>query len=113
MKMIYLAHPYGGITENVCASTDLERKLDNDNLHVFNAVAYFHRYKYFLTEEKIMERCLDTLCRVDELWMADGWETSKGCRKEHEFAKKLGIKVVYLDGNGERILFDRYAGVEE
>ena len=113
MKMIYLAHPYAGFTENVCKATDLERSIADEKIHVFNAVAYFTRYHGMLTENQIMARCLDMLCRVDELWMANGWETSKGCRKEHEFAKKFDIKVVYLDGSGERILFDRYGGVEE
>ncbi len=39
------------------------------------------------------------------IYMAHGWETSKGCVREYEAARLAEIKVVYLSADG-------HAGVE-
>ena len=39
MKLIYLAHKYGGEPENVCKAVDLGTmlKMEHEHLHIFNA----------------------------------------------------------------------------
>ena len=98
MKTIYLAHPYGGLTENICKSIDLERVLlkENSDIHIFNAAAYFHKYKDVLIEDEILKHCVDMVRRCDELWLSPGWENSPGCVTEYETAVEHGIPVAYL-----------------
>ena len=98
MKLIYLAHPYGGKAENAMKSVVLEYKLieKNASCHIFNAVKYFMTYKGFKSEKQIMAICLDMVTRCDELWVAPGWKDSPGCGKEIEEATKNGIRARYL-----------------
>ena len=35
--------------------------------------------------------------RVDAIFMAPGWEQSKGARREHAYAKKIGKPIMYWD----------------
>lgn len=98
MKLIYLAHPYGGSVENGIEAVLLEYRMmsKHHGKHIFNAVRYFSYFAGFLPESEIMRNCLDMVSRCDELWAAPGWENSPGCRAEIEEATKLGIKIRYL-----------------
>ena len=49
-----------------------------------------------LQENDILERCIDILLRCDELWVAEGWERSTGCKIEIEVAKDCGMTIRYL-----------------
>ena len=42
-----------------------------------------------------MPKCLDMVANCDYVYLLDGWEKSKGARKEFEEAKKLGKKILY------------------
>ena len=98
MKLIYLAHPYGGNDRNIMAAWVLWRKLtdENPNYHIFNAVNYFVGLKDIFTEAGIQRRYTDMVTRCDELWVAPGWEESAGCKAEIAEATKIGMKVRYL-----------------
>lgn len=98
MKVVYLAHPFGGKKENVLKSIDLAAKLTMEypDIHIFNAAHYFYQYENVLSEPEIMKRCLDMVGRCDELWLASGWKHSKGCNAEHQEALRLGKMVEYL-----------------
>ena len=99
MKLVYLAHPYGGDDANVSKATDLANRLtlEYPHYHIFNAVKYIYQYKDVFTEEGIKRWYLDALRRCDELWAAPGWEESAGCRAVLEQAKMHGMAVVYLE----------------
>ena len=98
MKLIYLAHPYGGKIENELKSITAEYQLieQHPSDHIFNAVRYFKTYERVLSEPEIMDMCLDMLGRCDELWLSPGWQDSPGCKAELEHATRLGIRVKYL-----------------
>ena len=100
MKLVYLAHPYGGNVTNVYKSKILANYLNYNKIYpgvnIFNAVAYFFEYAQLKTEVEIMAMCIDMLGRCDELWLAPGWEDSPGCKAEIEHATKLGMRVKYL-----------------
>lgn len=107
MKVVYLAHPFGGKRDNVLKSIDLatELTMENSDVHIFNAAHYFYQYEGVFAEPEIMKRCLDMVARCDELWLAPGWKNSKGCNQEHEMARQIKKPVVYLP-------LDRHARVE-
>ena len=100
MKLIYLAHTYGGKKSNVTKATDLANRLtlEYPHYHIFNAVKYFYQYKDIFTEAGIQRRYTDMVTRCDELWVAPGWENSAGCKAEIAEATKLGMKIRYLMG---------------
>ena len=98
MKLIYLAHPYGGQERNYAKAKIMGSRLEraNPGVHIFNAVPYFRYFTDYLEESEIMKMCLDMVARCDELWAAPGWENSPGCRAEIQEATRLGIRVRYL-----------------
>lgn len=96
MKLIYLAHPYGGEDENIIKALSWEAYLFAPNTHVLNAVYYFSTYKRIKEEHEIMKMCLDMVTRCDELWVAPGWEDSPGCKAEIAQATKYNMKIRYL-----------------
>ena len=95
---IYLAHPYGLDSHNYFKAVKLETELlyEDPMLHIFNAVRYFSHYRDMLQENDILERCIDTLLRCDEVWVAKGWEKSTGCKIEIKAAEDCGMVIKYL-----------------
>lgn len=53
------------------------------------------------TWETYMRRCIYHLSMCDEIYMMNGWESSKGATEEHRIAKMLGLKIEYEGGNNE------------
>ncbi|WFF74005.1 DUF4406 domain-containing protein [Proteiniclasticum sp. QWL-01] len=98
MKLVYLAHPYGGMAENGIKAVLLEYRIMTKypEAHIFNAVRYFSYFGSFLPEVEIMRNCLDMVARCDELWVAPGWRESPGCKAEVQEAASLGMKIRYL-----------------
>lgn len=98
MKLVYFAHPYGDEFDNYnrsCAHADfLNQKYPQ--YHIFNAVRYFVQFDHVVSETEIMKRCLDMVARCDMLWLAPGWEQSKGCQAEYIEATKLGMPIKYI-----------------
>lgn len=98
MKLIYLAHPYGGDAQKGIEAVLLEYRLmeRNPRDHIFNAVRYFSYFAGFLPEGEIVRNCLDMVGRCDEVWVSPGWRDSPGCKAEIQEAARLNIKVRYL-----------------
>ena len=103
MKLVYLAHPYGGDDANVGKAIDLCSELSAryPDDHIFNAVAYFRKFKDVFTEGEIEKRYLDMLRRCDELWLVPGWTKSSGCCREYELAVFCGVQVRELEQDWE------------
>lgn len=49
--------------------------------------------------EEYMTAELAELATCQNIYLLEGWETSKGARREWEKAKELGIDPIYLDGD--------------
>lgn len=45
---------------------------------------------------KYLSRSLELLDEADAVWMLKGWESTRGCKIEHDCAKAYGIPVYYL-----------------
>jgi len=108
MKLIYLASPYSHkdlniIEERVNKINKLCARLLNKGINVFSPISHSHEIQKtenlphtwdFWKDFDIMflERC-------DELWVfkQKGWETSKGVKAEIEIAKKLNLRIKYLE----------------
>ena len=81
-KLVYVAHPYGGKNSNK------------------EKISPIHNYRFmYLTGDQYqfgLGICLGLLNHCDVLILCDGWETSRGCKGEYEYAKKHGIATFVL-----------------
>ena len=103
MKSIYISLPIS------CHEDTYEQRLDE-------AVAYVKlmhtEYEYIITQKEIAERLEDyqpmkpkykeylladmvAISRCDAIFMCHGWENSKGCKAEREFAYAIGLTILY------------------
>lgn len=100
MKLIYLAHPFGGKKENVEKAekiiTDLIHRLPEHTFYSpLHATGFFYKELSYLDG---MEHCFEALSRCDELWLTGNWRESRGCNMEYGFAKGKGIPVKFVGG---------------
>lgn len=100
MWMIYIAHPFGGLKENVDAVEKIVKGLlhkhpDCTFYSPLHATGFFYGQLPYLEG---MKHCFEALSRCDELWIAEDWEESRGCCMEYGFAKAKGIPVKFVGG---------------
>lgn len=98
MKVIYIAHPFLGKQENVVDAEIIILKLlklypDTVFLSPLHATGFYY---FEMSYEDGMEHCFEMLKRCDELWLCDGWETSKGCNLEVGYAEELGMPIYHI-----------------
>ena len=95
MKLVYLAHPFLGMPENVEDAQNIILKL----LHKYPDVSFYSPlhatgFLYFdMSYTQGMRHCFEVLRRCDELWLCRGWEESRGCKMEADYARRTGIPV--------------------
>ena len=101
MKLIYIAHPFGGEQENV----EKVEKIIKGLLHkhpdcTFYSPLHATGFMYSqLTYLDGMEHCFEALSRCDELWLCGSWQDSRGCNMEYGFAKAKGMPVKFICGS--------------
>lgn len=112
MKVVYLAHPYGGDEANVEDAKQITRQLVKKFpgtvfLSPLQATGFYYNDIPYLQG---MEHCLELLSRCDELWLCDEWQDSKGCCMEYAAALmrhmpvcKLSRDLNLLPVNGEMV----------
>ncbi len=98
MKTIFLAHPFKGDYEaNIDSAKEICRAIALQ--HSINPICPILMYPNFLRDSSPRERntglalCLSLLEKCDEVWMAEDWMNSQGCKGEYELAKKLGKTI--------------------
>ena len=95
MKLVYLAHTFLGKPENVKDAQNIILKL----LHKYPDVSFYsplHATGFFYSElsyERGMAHCFEVLRRCDELWLCRGWEESRGCNMEVDYARRIGLPI--------------------
>ena len=101
MRMIYIAHPFGGEQENADAVEKIVKGLihkhpDCTFYSPLHATGFFYSQLTYLDG---MEHCFEALSRCDELWLCEGWKDSRGCNMEYGFAKAKGIPIKFICGS--------------
>lgn len=104
----------GSIESNIKELQQHIQKLSGEGLNVFNQLAfqdYINRikdsptYKPYLTKKNNSNKLLLDLFfypifmsrYIKKLYFLPDWQSSEGCRREHDFALELGIPVIYLN----------------
>jgi hypothetical protein len=99
-QVIYLAGPYSATTinqtyENIQKARQKAIELWTQG----NAVICPHLNSYMMDGvvpyEQFLNGYLEILKQCDAVYMMSGWETSKGSKRENEFAKENNIPVIY------------------
>lgn len=99
MKLIYIAHPFGGKQEGM----DLVEKIIKELIHKHpDCTFYSPLHATGFLYDKLdyldgMEHCFEALSRCDELWICGNWWGSRGCNMEYGFAKAKGIPVKFIN----------------
>lgn len=103
MKLIYLAHPYGGKPENLARAAQIRARMQQAQpaVTIFSPVEHFSPLEGSAEEPEILRHCLTVLARCDALWAAPGHEGSNGCTLEIAYANAHGIPVIYLEAADE------------
>jgi nucleoside 2-deoxyribosyltransferase len=109
-KIIYLASPYSHTDEQVLqarcrAAQKAAARLMQDGNTVISPIAHSHGIADFLPDnlrldgDFWMEQDLPLLARCDEMAVLclEGWEDSKGLKREIAFASKRGIPISFLE----------------
>ena len=96
----------GSFEANLHAFNETIKKLQNQGLSVFDQVPLEDSMQR-LKRENDLSKLIESIQNdfylpifksgvVSALYFIPGWESSNGARWEHEVAKELGIKIVYL-----------------
>ena len=98
---IYLSHPYGGDEANLHKCTAIYKKLQPELYESKGQVllsplqscgCLYNDMSY----ENGLSLSMELLKMCSEIWICPGWQASKGCRRERDYAYEHGITVRYL-----------------
>lgn len=99
MRVVYLAHPYGGDEANVEDAKQIVCRLVKKFpgivfLSPLQATGFYYNDIPYLDG---MNHCLELLSRCDELWLCKGWQDSKGCCMEYAAALTRHMPICELN----------------
>lgn len=100
-KLLYVAGPYsvGNTQENIRRAEMVSVNLIRQGFHVItphkNTACYEKYEDGNLTYETWIKMDLDLLSRCDAIYVMVNSENSLGVKKEIEFARAMGIPVIY------------------
>lgn len=123
MKLIYIAGPYIGdgdphtIKMNILKASILSLLCWKRGWAAICPHKNTEGYEAYegqdgLTAESWYQGDLEILSRCDAILMVPGWETSKGARKELEYAQMKGLTIYMHIGHVPIIGEYRYVGVK-
>ncbi len=99
-KIFYLCHPYtGNISKNVYESIVKTNKLLDLGYFIFNPILHSHflHAKNPRTDSFWYDFDLKILECLDGIILPEGWERSKGCRIEREFAESKNMEILMYE----------------
>ena len=95
--LIYISHRYQGKPENMERAKKITHDLqvnDPENCYICPLLAFSHLGYNEMGYDEEIELCIDLLSVADVLIVAS--DVSKGVQKEIDFARMVGMEVVYL-----------------
>lgn len=98
MGMIYVSHQYGGKSENVEKAKKITHDLqvnDCENCYICPLLTFSHLGYNEIGYDEELALCLDLLSVCDTLLVAS--EISEGVKREIDFARLVGMEVVYIE----------------
>lgn len=99
-RLVYVAHPYGGKKSNKeKIDTIMSELVLSDTNHDYVSPIHNYGFMYLTGDDyqKGLDICLGLLNHCDVLILCPGWENSRGCNGEYEYAQKHGKAIFTLD----------------
>ena len=100
MAIFYVAHKYGGKPENLERAKKITHDLqvkDLENTYICPLLAFSHLEYGEIGYDEEIEACLDLLSVCDKLIVASDFLTSKGVKKEIDFANLVNMEVQFFE----------------
>ena len=100
MAIFYVAHKYGANPENLERAKKITHDLqvkDLENTYICPLLAFSHLEYGEIGYDEEIEACLDLLSVCDKLIVASDFLTSKGVKKEIDFANLVNMEVQFLE----------------
>ncbi len=94
MKKIYISAPITGTTDYMERFTEAEEALTREGWTVINPARVNAQLPADTTHEEYMRMSLCMLSMCDAMIMLRGWNGSKGCKMEMDFAAGNGITII-------------------
>lgn len=97
-KLIYVSHPFGGITSNLAKIENIIVKLQKKYPKaVFISPVHCFGFMYHtLSYEDGLDKCISLLAKCDSMIDCDRFRTSKGCAFERKYCIKHHKKLYRL-----------------
>ena len=97
MAVIYVSHKFGGDSENMERAKQITHDLqvnDPENCYICPLLAFSNLEYNEIGYDAEMALCIDLLSASDVLIVAS--DISDGVQKEIDFARLVGMEVIYL-----------------
>lgn len=98
--IVYVSHIFQGKPENLERAKQITHDLqvkDPENCYICPLLAFSHLGYNEIGYEEEIALCLDLMTVSDKLIVASDFLTSKGVKKEIDFANLVGMEVEYLE----------------
>jgi hypothetical protein len=95
---IYISGPITGIEGYMKRFDETERLLTSKGFTVINPAKVNAQLPGNTTHEEYMKTSIAMLDMCDTIYMMKGWEKSKGCSIEFEYAYEHGITITFEGG---------------
>ncbi|QYJ79416.1 DUF4406 domain-containing protein [Shewanella acanthi] len=99
-KKVYIAGPMSGLIDFNRREFHLAAEVQRELGHTVLNPAILPDG---LTEQEYMSICLPMLMCCDRIYLLDNWASSKGAKAEFALANKLGLDVLFQDGNDHEV----------
>ena len=98
MKKIYISGPITGVDNYMDRFNKIEKQLTDAGLIVINPARVNAQLPEQTTHEEYMTTSIAMLDMCQAIFMMEGWEESKGCAIEFEYAYEHKIQIVFENG---------------
>lgn len=98
-KYVFISHPYSDNPEKNLKKVDKICKYwEKKNIIPVSPLHLFSFYEHDNAREEIMKICFDLIEICDAIYV---YGNSEGCRREREYAEKIGkpVEVYFYEGN--------------
>ena len=101
-KLVYISHPSSGLVENTRKIEDIISTLysykEIRDKYTFVSPVHTYGFMYHTVDyETGLMFCTDLLEHCEEVWVFGEYTKSRGCKREIEISKMLGIKIRIFD----------------
>ena len=99
MKKLFISQPMGGKTEEEILAVrekaiESAKLVLNDDVEVIESYLEDYNPDKGCVPLKYLAKSLDLLADADVVFFAEGWESARGCRIEHQCAIEYGITTI-------------------